>query len=71
MDFCEGDEGFVCVGSSGKTAKVSTVLPEKHDSDTDVLFHGAETILIKHSHASEPAFSTSDVRKHPQFLTRA
>ena len=24
-DFCEGDEGFVCVGSSGKTAKVSAM----------------------------------------------
>ena len=30
MDFCEGDEGFVCVGSSGKTAKVSAMpSPEK------------------------------------------
>ena len=30
MDFCEGDEGFVCVGSSGKTAKVSSMpSPEK------------------------------------------
>ena len=50
-------------GSSGKTAKVSAVLPEKHDSDTNELFHGAETILIKHLYASEPAFSTSDVRE--------
>ena len=25
VDFCEGDEGFVCVGSSGKTAKVSAM----------------------------------------------
>ena len=30
VDFCEGDEGFVCVGSSGKTAKVSAMpSPEK------------------------------------------
>ena len=56
-------------GSSGKTAKASAVLPEKHYSDNNELFHDAETILIKHSYASEPSFSTSDV--HPQFLTRA
>ena len=30
VDFCDGDEGFVCVGSSGKTAKVSAMpSPEK------------------------------------------
>ena len=52
-------------GSSGKTAKASAVLPEKHDSDTNELFHGAETILIKHFCASAPAFSTLGVRKHP------
>ena len=52
-------------GSSGKTVKASVVLPEKHDSDTNEPFHGAETILIKHFCASEPAFSTLGVRKHP------
>ena len=35
MDFCEGDKGFVCVGSSGKTAKVSAMpSPEKPPSLT-------------------------------------
>ena len=58
-------------GSSGGNAKVSAVLPEKHNSDTNELFHSAETILLKHFYVSEPAFSTSGVRKHPQFLTRA
>ena len=36
-------------GLSGKIAKVSAVLPEKHNSDTNELFRGAETILIKAS----------------------
>ena len=34
VDFCEGDEGFVCVGSSGKTAKVSAFTRKATATDT-------------------------------------
>ena len=40
-------------GSSGKTAKVSAVLPKKLDPDTNEPFHGAETIPDK-AHAPMP-----------------
>ena len=58
MDFCEGDGDLSASGSSRGNAKVSAVLPEKHDSDTNELFHGAETISTLHAYTQSSSSSS-------------
>ena len=67
MDFCEGDEGFVCVGSSGKTAKVSAMpspekpspLPPKKDKVPVLLYSlPNETALVTDSEDDSDANET-------------
>ena len=67
MDFCEGDEGFVCVGSSGKTAKVSAMpspenppllTPKKDKVPVLLSFLPNETALVTDSEDDSDANET-------------